>query len=133
MRSALGRILLVTMLSAVGDAGLAEQASWESQRGLYRVSFESSIDPIEINRIHEWVLHIETVDGVDVEGASVSLEGGMPEHDHGLPTRPRVTADLGAGRYRVQGLRFHMAGAWSIEIDINDGQRQDSVTILLEL
>ena len=130
MRSAFGGILLVTLLSA---AGLAEQASWESKRGLYRVSFESSIEPIEINRIHEWILHIRTVDGEDVAGASLSIAGGMPEHDHGLPTRPRVTADLGGGRYQVQGLRFHMAGAWFIEINIDDGQRQDSVTILLEL
>ena len=124
---------LVIAVAAIGATTFADTTAWESKRGLYRVSFESSIEPIEINRIHDWVVRVETVEGVAIEGAALTVSGGMPEHDHGLPTRPRVTAELGNGRYRVKGMRFHMAGAWSIEIDIEDGQRRDSVTILLEL
>ena len=122
-------VLLLLQTTAIGE----EPGSWESSRGLYRVSFLSSIEPIEINRIHEWVLHIETVDGEPVEQATLNILGGMPEHDHGLPTSPRVTAELGNGDYRVQGLRFHMAGDWLIEIAIDDGVRTDSVAITLTL
>ena len=121
--------LLLLQATGVGE----EQDTWDSARGLYRVSFMSSIEPIEINRIHEWVIHIETVDGDPVEQATLNVVGGMPEHDHGLPTSPRVTAELGDGDYRVQGLRFHMAGNWLIEIAIDDGVRTDSVAITLTL
>ena len=122
-------VLLLLQTTAIGE----EPSSWESSRGLYRVSFMSSIEPIEINRIHEWVLHIETVDGEPVEQATLNILGGMPEHDHGLPTSPRVTAELGNGDYRLQGLRFHMTGDWLIEIAIDDGVRTDSVAITLTL
>ncbi len=124
-------VVVALLLHATVSAD--EQDQWESARGLYRVSFASSIDPIEINRIHEWVVHVETADGEPVEQATLDVAGGMPEHDHGLPTSPRVTVELGNGVYRVQGLRFHMAGDWLIEIEINDGVRTDSVAITLTL
>ena len=107
--------------------------SWTSKRGLFTVSYVSSIEPITINRIHEWILRIETVGGEPVTTAELKIVGGMPAHDHGLPTSPRVTENLGGGDYRVQGLRFHMAGEWLLEITIDDGERTDSVTVTLSL
>ena len=79
--------------------------TWTSQRGIFSVSYESALDPIEINRIHSWVLSVSR-DGEPVEGAVLVVDGGMPEHDHGLPTAPRITADLGDGRYRLEGYAF---------------------------
>ena len=54
-------------------------------------------------------------------------------HDHGMPTRPRVTEDLGGGRYRLDGLRFHMNGRWEMTIEINADGRRDTVLIVLDL
>jgi hypothetical protein len=54
---------------------------WVSSRGVYTVSFESSLEPIEINQIHSWILRI-TSDGDPVTGASLTVSGGMPTHDH---------------------------------------------------
>ena len=134
MSDLLRAVAAVVLLLWLQAQGFAEpQDAWESKRGLYRVSIVSSIEPIEINRIHEWVVHIETVDGEPVERATLTVVGGMPEHDHGLPTSPRVTAELGNGDYRVQGMRFHMAGEWLIAIAIEDGVRTDSVAISLNL
>ena len=123
----LTRFVALIALTAQGWAG--EPDTWASDRGLFRVSFTSSIHPLEINRIHEWVVHVETAAGDVVEGATLQVSGGMPKHDHGLPTSPRVTADLGNGDYRVQGLRFHMTGAWLINITIDDGMHTDQVAI----
>lgn len=120
-------LLLALQLSA------AQSDFWLSERGLYKVSFESSLDPIEINRIHEWVLHVETAHGEAVDDAELTIEGGMPAHDHGLPTRPRVTEVLGNGDYRIQGMRFHMNGAWRIEVTIEVGEQVDRVAIDLQL
>ena len=57
----------------------------------------------------------------------------MPEHDHGLPTSPRVSADQQEGHYRVGGVRFHMRGHWELRLLIDDGRERDWVTIELNL
>jgi hypothetical protein len=87
----------------------------------------------EINRIHSWILHVETSSGRNIEGATISVSGGMPEHDHGLPTKPRVTADLGNGDYRLDGMRFHMSGTWEVTITITTDTQTSTVTVLLQL
>ena len=68
-----------------------------------------------------------------VTKAEISIDGGMPDHDHGLPTDPQVTGNLGDGRYRVEGLRFHMQGQWELKITIRADNMEDVVTISLEL
>lgn len=106
--------------------------TWTSTRGVYEISFESQVEPIEINRIHGWILTV-TSEGGPVEGAEITVSGGMPAHDHGMPTRPRVTEDLGDGRYKLEGMRFHMNGEWQISVEIDANGRRDTVVILLQL
>jgi len=106
---------------------------WASERGMYVVSFTSSLDPIPINKMHEWMLHLEAANGEPVDGAEISFAGGMPEHNHGLPTSPRVTENTGGGDYRLQGIRFHMKGNWQIIISIFEGPTVDRVVIDLNL
>ncbi len=99
----------------------------------WSVEYESSLQPIPINTIHSWVLTIRDADGVPVTGAEISVDGGMPEHDHGLPTRPRVTEEIGEGRYRLDGLRFHMAGEWEIVVTIKADGKTRTLVIPLQL
>ncbi len=89
-------------------------------------------DPV-INRMHTWILHIEDESGVGIEGATVAVNGGMPAHSHGLPTKPRVTADLGGGDYRLEGVRFHMRGSWEMVISITTESGTTIVKIPLQL
>ena len=89
-------------------------------------------DPV-INQMHSWILHIENADGLEVEGAIVEVEGGMPEHNHGLPTKPRITAELGGGDYKLEGMRFHMSGYWEIVVSITTDHGTSKVTIPLQL
>lgn len=89
-------------------------------------------DPV-INRMHSWILHIEDEAGVGVEGATVEVDGGMPQHDHGLPTKPRVTADLGGGDYRLEGMRFHMSGSWEITVRVTTESGTTIVKFPLQL
>ena len=106
---------------------------WTAEKGLYKVSHTSALQPIEINRIHEWVLHIETADGEPVENAVITIDGGMPAHNHGLPTSPRVTEYLGDGNYRAEGFRFHMKGHWQIRITIEDDGNVDTAVMNMSL
>ena len=84
---------------------------------------EPSIGPLAA-----WTLEIRTPQGELVRDAKVSVEGGMPEHNHGLPTEPTVSADLGDGRYRVEGVKFSMPGRWVLRFQITtpDGKGDEA-------
>ena len=82
------------------------------------VHIHSQSRPIQINQIHSWHVEIKDADSLPVTNASVSIQGGMPEHDHGLPTQPRITEEIEPGTYLLQGMRFHMPGKWRITISI---------------
>lgn len=105
-----------------------------SDNGQYQVSFASNLDPIAINQMHSWVLSVTTAEGQPVENATISVDGGMPQHGHGLPTRPEVTEELGNGDYLVEGLRFQMGGWWELSFTITDESGQsDSITFNIQL
>jgi len=120
----------IVLLAMAVPAAWADD--WVSERGIYVVSYESSLQPIAINQMHAWTLHISS-DGEAVVGAELSVEGGMPMHNHGLPTRPRITKELGEGKYQLDGMRFHMQGDWEVSIEIKADGRTDTVVITLAL
>jgi hypothetical protein len=97
------------------------------------VTYTSPDGAPAINRMHSWILHIEDEDGLEIEGAIVEVDGGMPEHDHGLPTKPRITEELGGGDYRLEGMRFHMSGYWEVVVSIVTDAGSFEVTIALQL
>jgi len=104
-----------------------------SAAGQLTASFESADGPIGINRIHSWIVHVAYADGTPVEHATIQVTGGMPEHDHGLPTAPRMTRYLGNGDYLIEGMKFHMNGHWKVVVDITTDALHDVVTFDLEL
>jgi hypothetical protein len=116
-----------------GPANLDTSTSRLSDAGLYRVSWRSDSDRVPLNQIHTWTLRVETADGQPVENAVILVDGGMPQHGHGLPTSPKVTAYLGDGEYRVEGLRFQMPGFWVMTFSISADGQSDSITFNLIL
>lgn len=98
-----------------------------------RVTYTTPAGEPEINRLHSWILHVESSLGVPIENARIEVVGGMPEHDHGLPTRPRVTQELGDGDYRLDGMRFHMSGYWEITVTITTDESESVAVISLQL
>ena len=71
--------------------------------------------------------------GNAVDGATITIDGGMPQHGHGLPTRPRVTRNLGSGVYVIEGVRFNMGGWWELKLAIAGKSGTDTVTFNLAL
>ncbi|MBT8088907.1 MAG: FixH family protein [Gammaproteobacteria bacterium] len=112
---------------------IAPAAPVSAEDGELRVSYSTPAGPPEINRIHSWILHLESADGVPLENATIEVAGGMPEHDHGLPTQPRVTKELGNGDYRLDGMRFHMRGYWEITVTVVTAEGSSVVLIPLHL
>ena len=78
-------------------------------------------------------VEIRDASGRPIEGATFSVDGGMPEHRHGLPTQPRLGRALGAGLYEIEGLRFNMGGWWELKLAIESPTGRDSVTFNLDL
>jgi hypothetical protein len=76
---------------------------------------------------------LRDADGVAIDDAQISIDGGMPQHGHGLPTRPRVTRNLGDGIYQVDGVRFNMGGWWEFTLAITTARGADVVTFNLDL
>jgi hypothetical protein len=104
-----------------------------SDKNIYRVTILPSADPIPVNELHTWTLHVETPGGDIIENAIIKVDGDMPEHGHGLPTRPEVTEYLGNGDYLVEGMKFQMTGWWVMEFDITAPDMTDHVSFNLEL
>jgi len=109
------------------------RAGVPSERGLFVGSWSSDPEIPPINQLHVWVLHIETTDGDAVAGALVTVDGDMPAHGHGMPTQPEVTADLGGGDYRVEGMEFQMGGYWVIDVTVTANDETDTIHFGLEL
>jgi hypothetical protein len=114
---------------AASEFGAGPRAS---ARSVYAATLEPR-EPIGLRKLLTVPVRILDAKGRPVEGATVSVEGGMPEHRHGLPTQPRVTRSLGGGVYEIEGLRFSMGGWWQVTLLIDSPAGVDSVTFNLAL
>jgi hypothetical protein len=104
-----------------------------SEKGLFKVTMKPEVDPIPLREMHSWKINVQTKAGRAVIDASITVEGGMPEHGHGLPTQPEVTQNLGNGDYLVEGLKFSMNGWWVVKFSITSVGRADTATFNLQL
>ena len=61
----------------------------------------------------------------DKGGVSVAqltkADASMPAHKHGMNYRPTIKP-LGDGRFRVDGMMFHMAGRWQLAFEVQAGK-----------
>jgi hypothetical protein len=98
-----------------------------SQQGGFHLRVLDAPKPIPQNTLQAWTLRLTDSTGQAVVGAHFgAVTGGMPAHGHGFPTAPQVT-ERGGGDYRIEGLKFHMAGEWELRLTFEVGGQQDSV------
>lgn len=137
-RWVIGAIILV-IVAALGYVGytmirmntlpanLDTSTTWTSEKAMFRGSWVSQLEPISINEIHTWTIHVETPDGRPLQDGQITVDGGMPQHGHGLPTQPKVTKYLGGGNYRVEGMKFNMTGWWVVNLHIASNGQSDTL------
>jgi hypothetical protein len=126
----LAGILTVVYLTApqtVPLAGPDTSRSKTTANGLFVASFQPERGIIRLGELQPWLLTLKTVAGAPVEGAAITISGGMPQHSHGLPTSPQATDYLGEGRYRIDGLKFTMSGWWQLRFAISAAAGSDTV------
>ncbi len=61
-------------------------------------------------------------------GELLNFDARMPEHNHGMLVKPRVTR-VKAGEFKVEGVKLHMPGQWEFKLKIKQGQKENQVTI----
>ena len=140
-RAAVSLVAAASVLSALGAcmlfAGAPKDVDYSrtrrSEAGLYSATIKPKGDSIPQGKLQSWTIHLETATGAPVDSASVTVDGGMPQHGHGLPTRPRVTRSLGNGDHLVEGLKFNMGGWWVVKFRVQAPAGTDSVTFNLKL
>lgn len=54
-----------------------------------------------------------------VKNTEVFISGGMPGHNHGLPTAPEVVWSEDQQAYQIKGLKFSMPGKWVLNFKVN--------------
>ena len=121
------------MLFAGAPKELDYSRTRRSDTGLYSATIKPKGDSIPKGKLQSWTIHLETAAGLPVDSASVTVDGGMPQHGHGLPTKPRVTRSLGNGDHLVEGLKFNMGGWWVVKFRVQAPAGTDSVTFNLKL
>jgi hypothetical protein len=90
-------------------------------------------EPLRTRKLQTIQVVITDRDGHPLDGAAIEIDGGMPQHGHGLPTRPRVSRALGGGTYEIEGLRFNMGGWWELKLSITSPVGTDIITFNLGL
>ena len=129
---------LATTLSALALASFAgcmtpppdldRSLQHPSEDKKFVVAVQPPATPPAINQIHSWQVKVSTPDGAPVSHARIEVDGGMPQHGHGLPTRPQVTRQLADGTYLLEGMKFSMTGWWEIKLAIQTADGADKVT-----
>jgi hypothetical protein len=125
----------VIALTVLGLAGCATRPAnldlaldKASTTGVYEVALVPPATAPAINQIHSWTVKLSDSAGTPVHGALFTVDGGMPQHGHGLPTKPRVSGELESGTYRLDGMKFSMTGWWVIKLNIQGPEGADTVT-----
>ncbi len=130
---AVAALLSGCMLLSRAPADLDYSRTRASDGGRYRATIRPQGDSIPQGRLQRWTLHLETAAGAPVDSAAVTVDGGMPQHGHGLPTRPRVTRALGNGDHLVEGVKFNMGGWWVVKFRVAAAPGADSVVFNVKL
>ena len=129
LTSTLAAVALATLAGCMtppSDLDLSLQHPSEAKK--FVVTLQPPAAPTAINQIHSWQVKLASPSGAPVTHAHISVDGGMPQHGHGLPTRPQVTRELADGTYLLEGMKFSMTGWWEIKLAIDAAGGADKVT-----
>ena len=111
----LGVLASVPAQAACGDSLPATRRLLAEADGL-RVAIAPSPAPLALGRHFALDIVVCAPAGQPLP-ATLVVDADMPAHRHGMNYRATV-ASLGDGRFRADGLMFHMAGRWRLLFDL---------------
>lgn len=92
----------------------------------YAVIFRTHPEKIAIGQHFVVDLALCAKDGAAAP-ESVRVDAHMPEHRHGMNYKTHVTSS-GAGKYRAEGLMFHMPGRWEYIFEVGAAGATERIT-----
>jgi len=117
---------LVLLLAALGSASACEPPHLEKATRIngarHVVLFRSLPEVPPLNAPFALEFAVCANDGSAV--AAPRVDATMPVHRHGMNYRPSLTSPS-AGRFRAEGLLFHMPGRWQYAFEVG-GERLTS-------
>ena len=93
------------------------------ESGNWTLSYRTRPDKIVVGQHFSVEIGLCGRSGPD-EPQRLLVDAHMPEHRHGMNYRPSVVRE-GEGRYRAEGLMFHMPGRWEFLFELHSAGRID--------
>jgi hypothetical protein len=120
-------------LALAADCDAAQGAGGErAESARYTVVYRT--EPAAIAVGHAFAIEVQVcVKGQAAVPTGLRVDARMPAHRHGMNYRPTVVAG-GGGRFRADGLLFHMPGRWELIFDLDAPGTHERITrdLLLE-
>src|SRR5918995_1721749 len=91
----------------------------------YMVAFRPEPMRIEVGQPFSLLFNVCTKSNSPAE--LLAVDAVMPEHKHAMNYRTTIVAGRD-GRYRVDGLVFHMPGRWGLSIHVRAGEESERLT-----
>lgn len=123
-------VVLAGLLAAAPAAAdcpldLGRGTGWVLYSGPFIVAFRP--DPLRIEVGEPFALLLNVCTRGSEPADLVAVDAQMPEHRHGMNYRPTLTSS-GDGRYRAEGLVFHMPGRWELTLDVRRGDQGERLS-----
>ncbi len=124
---------LAASLPASTQSGSPEEIELRSNAGTYLVRYHTAPAPIPANELFaiEFTV-LAAATGAPVSDVEVSVDAAMPDHGHGMNTQPAL-ASLGPGKWRAEGMLFHMPGYWELYFDVRRAGRGERAQAAVHL
>jgi hypothetical protein len=121
----LALLLLAAPAWATCPLDLGRGTGWVIFSSDYMIAFRP--DPLLIEVGAPFALIMNVCTRRDQPAELVALDAQMPDHRHGMNYRPTIVPGED-GRYRVEGLLFHMPGRWELIFDVRAGEESERLT-----
>lgn len=119
-------------------------AGLPTKAGRYRLQWSAEPAPLPFNALFSVRTVLFTAAGAPVPDGAVVVDASMPQHGHGMPTRP--VAEPGTctpstvsgvadtclhpdGVYMTSGMKLHMQGEWVFHFEVSGPAGSDSLDV----
>ncbi len=125
-------LLALTVAASAGAANAACPPGAEDgaviRNGDLVLAYRLAAKAGRIPMAKHFALEVQLCDQRGISAAQLhKADATMPEHRHGMNYRPAITP-LGDGRFRVEGMMFHMAGRWELAFEVRNGKEVTRLT-----
>jgi YtkA-like len=121
--------LALALICGAAHAGSVEPIVLWTENHKFSVRLTGLERPERLNHLHGVDIFLSTPDGRPVEGATVAVTAHHRYALNPLPTSPQVLAGKQDGAYRLEGLRFHIAGEWHLVLAIDHERNHDRASL----